>query len=311
MVRSAVLPALHRLIFVPLLPLLLTACPADPADEAADGGGTDARTLDGSEAQAGRDAGSDGDAAGDGDADAGGDDGAGGDVEVDGDGDVGGDGEADSGTAGYDCASPPQGMLCVPGGSYIPGSSSLKIIGPLLFDISEATVSEYAECVLQGVCDMPETGGLCTYLAPGKSDHPVTCLFYQDAETYCAWRGKRLPSEWEWEWAARGGEEARPYPWGTEAPNEDLACFGAGGTGVSSCAVTEHSPAGDSVHGLRDMSGNAAEWTSSWFDVSASSRTYRGGSFASGEAALRVDARDGYPTDGTTGGLGVRCVLDL
>ncbi|AWT48139.1 hypothetical protein DLE54_00415 [Psychrobacter sp. YP14] len=97
----------------------------------------------------------------------------------------------------------------------------------------------------------------------GYANHPVTETTWSGARAYCAWRGGHLPSEAEWEAAARG-TDGRLYPWGNDAPvghNQDSRVFVSGQTGVTS--VVGSRPAGVSPFGALDMSGSQAEWTSS------------------------------------------------
>ena len=94
---------------------------------------------------------------------------------------------------------------------------------------------------------------------PGYEDHPVAETTWAGARAYCLWRGARLPSEAEWEAAARGND-ARLYPWGNAAP-DGTRVFVSGRTGVTG-PVGER-PAGAAPSGALDMSGSLAEWTSS------------------------------------------------
>jgi formylglycine-generating enzyme required for sulfatase activity len=96
---------------------------------------------------------------------------------------------------------------------------------------------------------------------PGYENHPVVEVPWSGAVQYCASRGKRLPTEAEWEKAARG-TDARRYPWGSELPDKNKAQFASG---YNSTAAVDAFPAGASPYGVRDMAGNAWQWVSSAF----------------------------------------------
>lgn len=155
---------------------------------------------------------------------------------------------------------------------------------------------------------------------PGYEDHPVTETTWAGARAYCAWRGARLPTEAEWEAAARGAD-ARLYPWGVSLPDRTRA-FVSGRTGVT--APVGDRPAGASPSGALDMSGSLAEWTSSLlrpypFDASdgreaaglAGERVTRGGDyiFDAEPATLTATHRDGFSNDPARGHrhIGFRC----
>lgn len=137
-------------------------------------------------------------------------------------------------------------------------------------DLYEVTVRDYKRCVDSGTCSVPDTGGLACSGPQynwGKNDrlnHPVNCVSIVQARQFCQWVGKRLPTEAEWEKAARGPKDSREYPWGDTSPTCAQACFNGDDQGCpnpTSCPVGTH-PAGKSPYGLHDMTGNVWEWVS-------------------------------------------------
>jgi formylglycine-generating enzyme required for sulfatase activity len=210
-------------------------------------------------------------------------------------------------------------MACVPGGSFVDATDGFGLshdVETLFFDIEEVTMLDYTYCVYAGMCSPPDTslsGGLCNWQLEGKADQAMNCVDFFDAGAYCAYAGKRLPDMWEWEWAARGGDEARLYPWGAEAPG-DRACWkGSTPPAAEMCNVGSTSPAGDSRHGLKDMAGNAAEWTDSTIDgptPGVNYRVLRGGAWSFDAATnLETNARLGFDEELGTAAMGFRCVV--
>jgi formylglycine-generating enzyme len=170
-----------------------------------------------------------------------------------------------------------------------------------------------------------------------RPDHPVVHVSFNDARHYCAWAGKRLPTEAEWEFAGRGGLERAAFPWGDERepagehrmnvwqgrfPNENTVEDGFYGT----CPVDAFPPNG---YGLYNVTGNVWEWTADWFDAGyrthdrrtdpagppeGTHRVQKGGSHlchASYCRRYRVAARQGNEPESSTGNLGFRCAADL
>ncbi len=127
-------------------------------------------------------------------------------------------------------------------------------------DKNDVTVDEYTRCVNAGGCTQPITGQYCNWGVSGRGDHPINCVDWNQANTYCQWRGKELPTEAQWEKAARG-TNGRIYPWGNEW-DASKACFNQSST----CAVGSY-PSGASPYGVMDMAGNVWDWCRDWYDA--------------------------------------------
>jgi formylglycine-generating enzyme required for sulfatase activity len=145
------------------------------------------------------------------------------------------------------------------------------------------TVAAYAACVKRGRCTPPRKGDLCNWGKEGLDDHPINCVDRDQAAMYCDWVGKRLPTESEWEHAARG-DDGRRFPWGDDPPTPDrlnvcgaeCRLYGAnhGRAWPAMYEVEDRFPltapvgsfpAGRSPFGLQDTEGNVREWTASPF----------------------------------------------
>lgn len=153
----------------------------------------------------------------------------------------------------------------------------------------------------------------------GLARHPVAQVSARDAAAYCAWRGLRLPTEEEWEFAARG-VDGRHYPWGNESPRQSggrRANFGAeeccapdASDGFLRTAPVESYPRGVSAFGLYDMAGNVWEWTASAYAARGAEIVIRGGGWGNNPYCLRVSYRHGNPPDIGLDMVGFRCAGD-
>jgi formylglycine-generating enzyme required for sulfatase activity len=186
-------------------------------------------------------------------------------------------------------------------------------LGAFWIDETEVTPWHYQNCIGADVCDPPDD-----YALRGK---PVE-VTWDAAQTYCHWVGGRLPTEAEWEKAARG-TDARIYPWGQEQPDCSRANHANLEGPCSDEAVDAGThPAGASPYGVLDMAGNVAEWVSDWYDPgyyavspeqdpqgpdSGPERVVRGGAWDDTSSAIRAACRGARAPDER--GIGFRCVV--
>ncbi|HAT72978.1 MAG TPA: hypothetical protein DCS63_09205 [Elusimicrobia bacterium] len=161
----------------------------------------------------------------------------------------------------------PREWTFIGGGTFMMGTNELidgfegpkpvRQVSIKAFEMSrtDVTVAQYAECVTKGKCALPGAGGNCNWGVPGRQDHPVNCVTWDQANQFAKFKGARLPSESEWEYAARGGGQTQKYPWGGEAPVDSLLVMNTAAT-MPVCSK----PAGNTAQGLCDMAGNVRQW---------------------------------------------------
>lgn len=213
-----------------------------------------------------------------------------------------------------------EGMVRVPEGIFLMGGEGSEngprhrvAVAAFELDVTEVTVGAYARCVAQGRCAPAKLDNpFCNGHFEGREEHPVNCVDHRDATSYCGFVGKRLPTEREWEYAARGGAEQRLYAWGNEEPDRSRSCYMHEG---GSCEVGRYAP---DAFGTRDLTGNVWEWTASAFlpyPAEASEGlfyVYRGGSWSRRFAKwMRNDLRNRYRPEQQSASLGFRCAREL
>ena len=227
-------------------------------------------------------------------------------------------------------------MVLVPAGAFEMGSQDVGYNENLVHTVTlddyyidkyEVTNELYAQCVEDGECLQPssfDSYALASYYGnPEFDDYPVIYVSWEQANTFCQWRGVRLPSEAEWEKAARG-TDGRTYPWG-----EGIDCTKANFRDESGFCVSYMSwkpvgsyPDGASPYGALDMAGNVWEWVADWYDddyysispsenpagpASGKYRVLRGGSWSNDANYVRTAYRFRHKPYGAWNGSGFRC----
>jgi formylglycine-generating enzyme required for sulfatase activity len=221
----------------------------------------------------------------------------------------------------------------IPKGEFIMGSESGNsnvrpphkvYLSDYYIDIHEVTNKQYKECVIDKVCDEPsnENTPLRNYYYNDSqyADYPVVWVTWNMAKTFCEWRDAQLPTEAQWEKAARS-PDSRSYPWG-----EEISCKNANFAGcVGDTLVVGLFENGKSVYGVYDMVGNVSEWVADWYSEDYYSqdtqgqfdplgpgngdlRVVRGGSWYVKYNGIKIFERIARPPSFVDKDLGFRCV---
>ncbi|MDH4185742.1 MAG: formylglycine-generating enzyme family protein [Nitrospira sp.] len=235
-------------------------------------------------------------------------------------------------------------MMLIPAGPFMMGSDEglpnerpahTVMLDAYFIDLHEVTLSLYRKFLEEGKHESPQTWD--DEAATVVGDRPAVGMKWGDALAYCQWAGKRLPTEAEWEKAARG-TDGRRYPWGEMQPFVDIANYNRGiwvNEAITLVAVTSGMEGmsvrhglkggGKSPFGLTHMAGNAAEWVADWYardfyqkspernptgPAVGEKRVLRGGSWADLPVALRVTARVSADPDFEDRTIGFRCAMN-
>ena len=263
-----------------------------------------------------------------------------------------------------------KGMVMIKGGKFFMGSDDRKdeeserpahqvTLSPYCIDTTEVTVAQYKECSDKGECKRAPRDNewpgitprerkiydvLCNIRDPEtKADHPINCVDWELSNAFCKASGRRLPTEAEWEFAARGSD-GRKYPWGDEPPtsenrlnacgkeclawgkknNEDVSAMYSADDGWATTAPVGSFPKGASPFGLQDVVGNVWEWASDWYAPygpsaqvdpaggTGEARVLRGGAWNGSEIGwVRPTYRFKSEPSLRSHGIGFRCAKTL
>ncbi|MBI4704117.1 MAG: SUMF1/EgtB/PvdO family nonheme iron enzyme [Deltaproteobacteria bacterium] len=228
----------------------------------------------------------------------------------------------------------PKGMVVVPAGSYrigcVPANPQCRsdempvhelALAAFAIMAREVAMEDYDQCVAEGGCPPPGQTEGCTWQREEREQHPINCVSWKGASAFCARRSLRLPTEAEWEAAARGPKQL-DYPWGAEQPSCKLAVVAgkrAGGCDSGATLPVGSRPADKSWVAVLDMGGNVREWTASDYaaypggkaDARRRGKVNRGASWlmrpeqAAGSYRRGVDGPEAARSD-----LGFRCAAD-
>ncbi len=207
----------------------------------------------------------------------------------------------------------------IPAGSYLisdplsEGRTRPAVVTAYRIDVTEVTNGAYARCVTNGSCPAPNSPASATradyYTNPLYAGFPVVNVTWDNANAYCTWLGKELPTLEEWEVAgsiAPLTQRTFRYPWGDRF--DPRFVNGGSAENRDTLAVGSFHPVGNSSFGLRDMAGNVAEWTASRSAELFDGFVVKGGSYRDSADLLRVDVQENLVRTTAAPWLGFRCV---
>ncbi|GAP40106.1 formylglycine-generating enzyme family protein [Flexilinea flocculi] len=230
------------------------------------------------------------------------------------------------------------GMVKIPAGNFMMGSDAADAhadekplhevwLHDFWIDKTPVTNQAYQRCVDSGSCSEPADQSSKSrsdyFQNPAYANYPVVNVDWNQANAFCNWKGKRLPTEAEWEKAAKGNDD-RIYPWGNISPDEYRVNFD---NQIGDTVEVGKYLAGKSPYGVLDMAGNVWEWVSDWYSATyyqdigtalisnpkgpenGDYRVLRGGSFGSRDWYLRVSVRSGNYATSISNSRGFRCAF--
>ena len=227
------------------------------------------------------------------------------------------------------------GMIEIPGGPFVMGTNDgladerpphAVSVSTFWIDEFEVTASQYQVCGDTENCPAAGTDAGCNANLPGRGEHPINCVSWTQAAAFCSWAGKRLPTEAEWEKAARGTDERR-FPWGHSSPQPDQLNYNDLFESTVEVGLYED---GVSFYGVHNMAGNVQEWTADYYasdyysvdptppdpqgPVSGDFRVLRGGNWklkiSIGESLFSTTIRGRFRPDTSDNTIGFRCARD-
>jgi formylglycine-generating enzyme required for sulfatase activity len=241
----------------------------------------------------------------------------------------------------------PESMVHVPRGAFRMGCDE-AVDGPcsaterpsravwvngFFVDVTEVTVGAFTACVKAGSCSLPISDGECNFGEADRDVYAINCVTWDQAAQFCAWQGKRLPTEAEWEKAARG-TDGRPFPWGRDAADAGGTYRANWGEGLARNLWIRDQweydgpvgfyPNAAGPYGTEDQAGNVSEWVADGYregydpndtrdpkvGPTAEGRVVRGGSFREYARRMKTFARDWHEPTFWYSHVGFRCASD-